>query len=145
MKLMYLSRLRKYKHTDDQAIVRRKLVDEWGLGDNPDVLYSFADALYTQLRWADCYAVTSRYCRVFYFLDLRELTARRILSLVSIHKATIPLHVACMYHIKHLNSKLFLFAHDLVEKEPESATSWFAVGMWYMCVEKFPEARTYFR
>ncbi|EIW57715.1 TPR-like protein [Trametes versicolor FP-101664 SS1] len=127
MKLMYLSRLRKYKHTDDQAIVRRKLVDEWGLGDNPDVLYSFADALYTQLRWADCYAVTSR-----------------ILSLVSIHKATIPLHVACMYHIKHLNSKLFLFAHDLVEKEPESATSWFAVGMWYMCVEKFPEARTYF-
>lgn len=50
-----------------------------------------------------------------------------------------------MYHMKHLNSKLFLFAHDLVEKEPESATSWFAVGMWYMCVEKFPDARTYFR
>ncbi|KAH9847513.1 TPR-like protein [Lenzites betulinus] len=127
VRLMYLSRLRKYKHTEDQALVRRRLVDDYGLGDNPDVLYSFADALYTQLRWADCYAVTSR-----------------ILALVSIHKATIPLHVACMYHIKHLNSKLFLFAHELVEKEPESATSWFAVGMWYMCVEKYPEARTYF-
>ncbi|KAI0636086.1 TPR-like protein [Trametes polyzona] len=127
VRLMYLSRLRKYKHTECQARVRRRLVDEYGLGDNPDVLYSFADALYTQLRWADCFAVTSR-----------------ILGLVSIHKATIPLHVACMYHIKHLNSKLFLFAHDLVEKEPESATSWFAVGMWYMCVEKYPEARTYF-
>ncbi|KAI0349743.1 TPR-like protein [Trametes cingulata] len=127
VRLMYMSRLRKYKHTEEHAITRRRLVDEYGLGDNPDVLYSFADALYTQLRWADCFAVTSR-----------------ILSLVSIHKATIPLHVACMYHIKHLNSKLFLFAHDLVEKEPESATSWFAVGMWYMCVEKFPEARTYF-
>ncbi|KAI0648950.1 TPR-like protein [Trametes meyenii] len=127
VRLMYLSRLRKYKHTQEHAMVRRKLVDEYGLGDNPDVLYSFADALYTQLRWADCFAVTSR-----------------ILGLVDIHKATIPLHVACMYHIKHLNSKLFLFAHDLVEKEPESATSWFAVGMWYMCAEKFPEARTYF-
>ncbi|KAI8982735.1 TPR-like protein [Trametes punicea] len=127
VRLMYLSRLRKYKHTEDHALVRRRLVDEYGLGDNPDVLYSFADALYTQLRWADCFAVTSR-----------------ILGLVSIHKATIPLHVACMYHMKHLHSKLFLFAHDLVEKEPESATSWFAVGMWYMCVEKYPEARTYF-
>lgn len=50
-----------------------------------------------------------------------------------------------MYHIKHLHSKLFLFAHDLVEREPEAATSWFAVGMWYMCAEKYPEARTYFR
>ncbi|KAI9066326.1 TPR-like protein [Trametes sanguinea] len=127
VRLMYQSRLRKYKHTEEHALVRRRLVDEYGLGDNPDVLYSFADALYTQLRWADCFAVTSR-----------------ILGLVSIHKATIPLHVACMYHMKHLHSKLFLFAHDLVEKEPESATSWFAVGMWYMCVEKYPEARTYF-
>ncbi|KAI0325438.1 TPR-like protein [Cubamyces sp. BRFM 1775] len=127
VRLMYQSRLRKYKHTEEHAEIRRRLVDEYGLGDNPDVLYSFADALYTQLRWADCFAVTSR-----------------ILGLVSIHKATIPLHVACMYHIKHLHSKLFLFAHDLVEREPEAATSWFAVGMWYMCVEKYPEARTYF-
>ena len=57
---MYLSRLRKYKHSEEQALVRRRLVEEYNLGDNPDVLYSFADALYTQLRWADCYAVTSR-------------------------------------------------------------------------------------
>lgn len=56
-----------------------------------------------------------------------------------------PLHIACMYHLEHLNSKLFLLAHELVDKEPESAISWYAVGMWYMCIKKFQEARTYFR
>lgn len=61
VRLMYLSRLRKYKHTEEHALVRRRLVEDYSLGDNPDVLFSFADALYTQLRWADCYAVTSRY------------------------------------------------------------------------------------
>lgn len=58
---MYLSQLRKYKHAEEHALVRRRLVDEYGLGDNPDVLYSFADALYTQLRWADCFTITTRY------------------------------------------------------------------------------------
>lgn len=60
VRLMYTSRLRKYKHAEEHALTRRKLVDEYGLGDNPDVLFSFADALYAQFRWADCLAVTTR-------------------------------------------------------------------------------------
>lgn len=35
-------------------------MDDYGLRDNPDVLYSFADALYVSFRWADCFAITSR-------------------------------------------------------------------------------------
>ncbi|TBU24014.1 TPR-like protein [Dichomitus squalens] len=127
VRLIYQSRLRKYKHGEEHALIRKRLVDEYGLGDNPDVLFSFADALYTQLRWADCFAVTSR-----------------ILSLVNVHKNTMPLHIACMYHLTHLNPKLFLLAHELVEREPENAISWYAVGIWYMCVRKYQEARTYF-
>ena len=61
IRLIYTSRLRKYKHTEEQALTRKRLVEEFGLSDNPDVLYSFADALYTQFRWADCFAITSRY------------------------------------------------------------------------------------
>lgn len=60
IRLMYTSRLRKYKHTEEHALARKRLVEEFGLSDNPDVLFSFADALYTQFRWADCYAITSR-------------------------------------------------------------------------------------
>ena len=60
VQLIYTSRLRKYKHNMEHALTRQRLVDDYGLGDNPDVLYSFADALYVNFRWADCYAITSR-------------------------------------------------------------------------------------
>jgi hypothetical protein len=60
VRLVYTSRLRKYKHAEEHALARRRLVKEFGLSDNPDVLFSFADALYAQFRWLDCYAITSR-------------------------------------------------------------------------------------
>ncbi|KAJ3555866.1 hypothetical protein NM688_g2343 [Phlebia brevispora] len=127
VRLIYTSRLRKYKHSEEHALARRKLVHDYGLGDNPDVLYSFADALYTQFRWADCFTITSR-----------------ILALVEIHAPTMPLHIACLYHLSHLHSKLFMLAHELVDKEPESPISWYAVGVWYLTAKKWSDARTYF-
>ncbi|KAI0767907.1 TPR-like protein [Irpex lacteus] len=127
VRMIYTSRLRKYKHGEEHAIARRKLVEDYGLGDNPDVLYSFADALYSQFRWADCHVITSR-----------------ILGLVSVHAPTMPLHIACLYHLPHLHSKLFILAHELVEREPESPISWYAVGVWYLTTKKWSEARTYF-
>ncbi|KAH8100117.1 TPR-like protein [Cristinia sonorae] len=127
VRLMYMSRLRKYKHPEQHAIARRRLVEDYGLGDNPDVLYSFADALYGQFRWADCLAITTR-----------------ILGLTAVHAPTMPLHIACLHHISRLHSKLFILAHELVEHEPESHISWYAVGVWYMSVKKYSDARTYF-
>jgi anaphase-promoting complex subunit 6 len=61
VQLIYTARLRKYKHVSEHALTRQRLVEEFGLGDNPDVLFSFADALYAGFRWTDCYAITSRY------------------------------------------------------------------------------------
>ncbi|KAI0067340.1 TPR-like protein [Artomyces pyxidatus] len=127
VRLIYTARLRKYKHMEQHALTRRRLTEEYGLSDNPDVLFSFADALYAQFRWADCFVITSR-----------------ILGLVAIHASTMPLHIACMHHLKHLHSKLFILAHELVDREPESATSWYAVGVWYLTQRKWSEARTYF-
>lgn len=69
----------------------------------------------------------------------------RILGLVDVHAPTLPLHLACMHHLSHLNSKLFILAHDLVEREPENPISWYAVGVWYLSSGKWTEARTYFR
>lgn len=127
VQLIYTSQLRKYKHAEEHALTRRRLVEEFGLSDNPDVLFSFADALYAQFRWADCYTITTR-----------------ILGLVSIHDPTMPLHIACMYHLNHLHSKLFILAHELVEREPENPISWYAVGVWYLASGKWPQARQYF-
>jgi anaphase-promoting complex subunit 6 len=68
----------------------------------------------------------------------------RILGLVSIHNATMPLHIACMYHLSHLHSKLFILAHEMVDREPENPISWYAVGVWYLSNGKWAEARQYF-
>ena len=48
------------KHRDEIALARNRLTKEFGLGDNCDLLYTLADSLYNQFRWADCFAVTSR-------------------------------------------------------------------------------------
>ncbi|KAM6504448.1 cell division control protein 16 [Amanita muscaria] len=127
VQLIYTSRLRKYKHNIEHALTRQRLADDYGLADSPDVLYSFADALYVNFRWADCYAITSR-----------------ILGLVSIHNAAMPLHIACMYHLSYLHSKLFILAHEMVDREPENPISWYAVGVWYLSGGKWGQARQYF-
>ncbi|KAF9007618.1 TPR-like protein [Cyathus striatus] len=67
-----------------------------------------------------------------------------ILGLVSIHNLTMPLHIACMYHLDHLHSKLFLLAHEMVDREPENPISWYAVGVWYLSRGKWTQARQYF-
>lgn len=69
----------------------------------------------------------------------------RTLELVSFHDATLPLHIGCMYHLPHLQSKLFVLAHELVDREPENPISWYAVGVWYLGAQKWAQARQYFR
>lgn len=48
-----------------------------------------------------------------------------------------------MQHLPHLRSQLFLLAHELVDREPESVVSWYAVGLWYYASSRWEEARRY--
>lgn len=73
------------------------------------------------------------------------LSRCRILGLVSVHGPTMPLHIACMYHLSHLHSRLFILAHEMVDREPENPVSWYAVGVWYLSGGKWAQARQYFR
>ncbi|KZP00555.1 TPR-like protein [Calocera viscosa TUFC12733] len=127
VRLMYMQRLKKYKHADEMADARKRLEQQYNLGGNSDVLFGLADTLYSQNRWADCFVITSQ-----------------ILNQVNIHTATLPLHLACMHHLPHMHSRLFLLAHELVEREPNSAISWYAVGVWYLTQKKYGEGRKYF-
>ena len=84
--------------------------------------------------------------RWFYYGDSEALLIRRrILELTSVHPSTLPLHLACMQNLSYLHPKLFLLAHELVEKEPDAYISWYAVGVWYFVTGKYIEARKYFR
>lgn len=69
----------------------------------------------------------------------------RILNMIPNHPSALPLHLACMHHIHRLRSSLFMLAHDLVDQDPQAATTWYAVGLWYFSGKRWGEARRYFR
>ncbi|WWC93598.1 hypothetical protein V866_000433 [Kwoniella sp. B9012] len=127
VKLMYMTKLKKDGHVKEVERVREELTKQYGLGDNCDVLVGLADELYSKYKWEDCYAVTTK-----------------ILSRIPGHPTALPLHLACMHHIHRLRSSLFMLAHDLVEQDPQAATTWYAVGLWYFSGKRWAEARRYF-
>ncbi|KAK4700979.1 anaphase-promoting complex subunit 6, partial [Phenoliferia sp. Uapishka_3] len=127
VRMMYTVRLKKIKHRDEMTVARQRLTDEFGLGDDPDVLFGLADELYTGMRFAECFRVTSK-----------------VLAIHSSHRPTLPLHLACMHHLPNLRSRLYLLAQELVENEPDDAISWYAVGLWYFAGRRWEESRRYF-
>ncbi|CAD6587947.1 MAG: anaphase promoting complex subunit cdc16 [Tremellales sp. Tagirdzhanova-0007] len=127
VKLIYVTKLKKDTHVQDIARARAELSETYALSDNSDVLVGLADELFAKYKWEDCYGVTSR-----------------ILARIPGHPAALPLHLACMHHIHRLRSSLFMLAHDLVEQDPQAATTWYAVGLWYFSGKRWGEARRYF-
>ncbi|KAK4058555.1 anaphase-promoting complex subunit Cut9 [Microbotryomycetes sp. JL221] len=124
---LYTVRLKKLSHHNEMQIARRRLSEEYGLAADPDVLFSKAEELFTGLRHTECYKLTSL-----------------IMSKHSSHRPTLPLHLACMYYIPHLRSKLFLLAHELVDNDPDDAIAWYAVGLWYFSGKRWEESRRFF-
>ncbi|SPO28503.1 related to anaphase control protein cut9 [Ustilago trichophora] len=129
VRLLYTTQLSKQGKSlvETTARARRRLVDEYGLKEDADVLLGLAEELFSRLRFADAFVVTSR-----------------ILELSADHPATLPIHIACTYHLKNLRPALFMLAHRLTELQPESPVSWYAVGTWYASTRRWAEARRYF-
>ncbi|SAM84653.1 related to anaphase control protein cut9 [Ustilago bromivora] len=129
VRLLYTTQLSKQGKAlvETTSLARRRLADEYGLADDPDVLHGLAAELFSRLRFADAFVVTSR---------ISELSAD--------HPATLPIHIACTYHLKNLRPALFMLAHRLTELQPESPVSWYAVGTWYATTRRWAEARRYF-
>lgn len=58
---IYTSRLSKSaSHLSQIERSLKTLRDEFGMRDDPDVMFGVADFLFSAWRWADCYRVTSR-------------------------------------------------------------------------------------
>ncbi|PWY97063.1 TPR-like protein [Testicularia cyperi] len=129
VRLIYTTRLSKQglDYSASTAAARRRLEADYGLSNDPEVLLGLAEELFARLRFADAFVVTSR-----------------ILELSADHPATLPIHVACTYHLKNLRPALFMLAHRLTELQPDSAVSWYAVGTWYATTRRWAEARRYF-
>ncbi|KAH8090448.1 cell division control protein 16 [Filobasidium floriforme] len=127
VKLVYTSRLNKTMYGKQIRIARRKLADEYNLSTNSDIWVAAAEDLFAKYKYEECYLITSR-----------------IIVNEPGHAQGLPLHLACLAQIPRLSSSLFMLAHKLVEQEPTSPISWYAVGLWYFLGERYAEARRYF-
>ena len=58
------------------------------------------------------------------------------------HSSCLPLHIAVLVELKKSND-LFYLAHNLVDVYPGKAVAWFAVGCYYMLVNKHETARRF--
>lgn len=57
---LMLCRSTQISHNNDMAIARQRLADEYGLGEDPDVLCSRADELHSAMCYAECFKITSQ-------------------------------------------------------------------------------------
>ncbi|KAI6782427.1 uncharacterized protein J7T54_001284 [Emericellopsis cladophorae] len=125
-RMLYTTRLSKYRNPDAFESAYDSLSTHYRLSDNPDLQLARADLLYTQCRYQDALTITNE-----------------ILETDKYNFSIYPVHLACLFELKKI-SLLFLVSHDLADTHPEEPCTWLAVGIYYFAIEKIPEARRYF-
>ncbi len=125
-KMLYTTRLSKYKNPTDFNHASETLSTHYNLASNPDLLLAKAELLFTQCRFKQALAITTS------ILDSDEYN-------FSIY----PLHVACLHELNQTNT-LFLLAHRLADLHPEEPSTWLAVGVYYLSISQIAEARRFF-
>ncbi|EEH49686.1 anaphase promoting complex subunit CDC16 [Paracoccidioides brasiliensis Pb18] len=142
-KLLYTTRLSKYSSPSALSYATETLSTHYNLADNPDLLLSRAETLYTQCRFPEALALTSS------ILSSSDDSVSMLVSQGSQghnlghSPAVYPLHLACLYETGATNA-LFLLAHTLADNVPEESYTYLAIGIYYMSVCKISEARRFF-
>ncbi|PHH74165.1 hypothetical protein CDD80_3279 [Ophiocordyceps camponoti-rufipedis] len=125
-RMLYTTRLSKYRNPAAFETAYDSLSTHYQLTDNADLQLARADLLYTQCRYRDALAVTNS-----------------VLFHDKYNFGVFPVHLACLYELEMTNM-LFLTAHDAADTHPEEPCTWLAVGIYYLAIDKIPEARRYF-
>ena len=125
-KMLYTTRLSKYKNPTDFNHATETLSTHYNLAQNPDLLLSKAELLFTQCRFKDALTLTSS-----------------VLETDEFNFSIIPLHVACLHELAQVNA-LFLLSHRLADLRPEEPATWLAVGVYYLSISQIAEARRFF-
>jgi anaphase-promoting complex subunit 6 len=143
-KMLYTTRLSKYSSPTILSDATETLSTHYNLAENPDILLSRAEALYTQCRFAEALELTSSILSTSQSTDLTttnsSIPAQNHLG----HAPAIyPLHLACLYETGATNA-LFLLSHMLADHSPEEPYTYLAIGVYYLSVSKVAEARRFF-
>ncbi|KAL4758731.1 anaphase promoting complex subunit CDC16 [Aspergillus foveolatus] len=140
-KMLYTTRLSKYSSPAVLTDATETLSTHYKLAENPDILLSRAEALYTQCRFAEALELTSSILST----SRSSLSAQTTAGQNHLgHSPTVyPLHLACLYETGATNA-LFLLSHTLADHSPEESYTYLAIGVYYLSVAKIAEARRFF-
>ncbi|CAL8582392.1 anaphase-promoting complex subunit Cut9 [Xanthoria parietina] len=125
-KMLYTTRLSKYKNSAEFSNAVDSLSQHYKLDTNPDLLLSKAELLFTQCRFKQALAITTS-----------------VLAADQYNFSFLPLHLACLHEL-HQPNTLFLLAHRLADTYPDEPATWLAVGVYYLSISQIAEARRFF-
>ncbi|KAJ5177215.1 uncharacterized protein N7482_003092 [Penicillium canariense] len=144
-KMLYTTRLSKYSAPSLLSDATETLSTHYNLSENPDILLSRAEALYTQCRFAEALELTSSILSTSQSSELTSTNSPSIPAHSNLGHApaVYPLHLACLYETGATNA-LFLLSHMLADHAPEEPYTYLAIGVYYLSVSKIAEARRFF-
>ncbi|KAE8354214.1 hypothetical protein BDV28DRAFT_131453 [Aspergillus coremiiformis] len=144
-KMLYTTRLSKYSSPAILSDATETLSTHYNLSQNPDILLSRAEALYTQCRFAEALELTSSILSTSQSSMTPSTTTAPITAQNHLGHApaVYPLHLACLYETGATNA-LFLLSHTLADHAPEESYTYLAIGVYYLSVSKVAEARRFF-
>ncbi|XP_053211911.1 cell division cycle protein 16 homolog [Panonychus citri] len=122
IKFLYTSALKKYAKPDELQV---PIEFSHFLSDNVDILTSLAERHYYNCDFQQCFQLTNK-----------------VLKIDIYHTQCLPIHISCLMELQKTNL-LFDLAHKLVDLYPENATSWYAVGCYYLMINKMDAARRF--
>lgn len=139
-RLLYTTRLSKYSSPAALLDATEQLSSHYRLADNPDLLLSRAEMLYTQCRFHEALTITRS------ILDSQSSTSEPSGTTAGHlgHNPTLyPLHLACLYETASIN-ELFLLSHTLADNAPHESYTYLAIGIYYLSISKVADARRFF-
>ena len=140
-KLLYTTRLSRYASPTALSHATETLSTHYNLANNPDLLLSRAETLFTQCRFTEALAITTS---IFNSQPDSTLTSPSSIAAHLGHNPTLyPLHLACLYETNSTNT-LFLLSHTLADNAPNEPYTYLAIGVYYLSIGKIAEARRFF-
>lgn len=126
VKMLYITRLNKYSQVNVFEDAKQRLIDEYNLINNSDILLSQAELLFIQNKFHES-------------LKLTEM----IINKDELNIPAMSNYLSCLYEVDGKN-KLFLIAHKLSENYPNHYITWLAIGIYYFAIKQNSEARVFF-
>ncbi|KAJ8654393.1 hypothetical protein O0I10_009961 [Lichtheimia ornata] len=123
---LYMLHLKRHSHTEELQEAQARVEEDHRLSKSLDVMHSTAEALLAESKFEECAKVCEQ-------IEQQD----------ALYTKSIPAYVTCLYELGE-KSKLYELAQDLVDKLNDNPISWYAVGIYYMYIKRYGEARRYF-